>query len=283
MEELVGDQESIETAVQGSLANSFERWGLELVSLQISGFNLPPEYQMLQKKVFGGKIRKTEIAVDTDTSMAELESQETLASTKAANMHKVDMQMKRQTLEAKKAELELEAQEQELDLMKAQLEVKKAKVSAAKRAVERETEALDETSQIQTEENRGLAQTRVKKASVTIDEEIAQQEQDHEYQMHELDTSSNYNSVDQFATNAKKMVKSGVMRDASMGGYSQGIGNQVRIDEIRTQIQLKEDKLASLDDLLAQGKLSQELYEQRSKLLLAQIETLNNELNQLLN
>ncbi|MHA1733118.1 MAG: SPFH domain-containing protein [Promethearchaeota archaeon] len=91
MEGLIKERERFITVARAKLQDTFSRWGLKLVNLEVMGWNFPPEFEQLSRELWEMKsssiktdVEKSKIAQQADLTKAQLESQAELAAVELA-------------------------------------------------------------------------------------------------------------------------------------------------------------------------------------------------------
>lgn len=250
IDEVVRSRQEIKQKFQVKLYDLFEHWGIELITMEIEGMKLPKEFEQLGKMAMDKRLKKE---VRTHAKEAELEDHERELTAVKRKKQKI-----KQQVELTKAQKELTVVERELD--KDQLDY------------EREKEILDakteyETAKFKSEAKilHGTAEADIaakrEEAAVAGEVKILETKGNKEAELTEINAHRDIKIA---------MAKAGMLEKEELEKekrHSEKVKLEVKISKIKA-------KMDKFDDMLADGKISEETYKMR-------ISRLENELNEL--
>lgn len=234
IDEVIRSREAVKSKAQAKLFDLLTHWGLELVTLEIEGFNLPKEFEKLGEITMESKVAKAGMlhAKDTDILKTEVELEKEKAKIKSkAELTKEERAIMKEEIETLRLKREYEAAHRDIE--------------GDKRGFERQQGMLES----QTGFDKAKYDAGAKQIHGTVDVDLEEKK-----------------SVAKIAGAEKvKIAEIEANRDVKKAELGQKDKDKKEEKEkgIKSQIKELKEKMDKFDEMLAEGKISDDIYKMR--------------------
>ncbi len=242
IDDVIRSRDAVKQKVTAKLFDILSHWGIELVTLEVEGFKLPEGYEQIGEMSLDEKLEKARLAktkssmkgsVELDTLKAELETEKEKAKIKSATeLEREGRSVMKEQIETLRLKRELEAGKRDLlsddKSFERQQDISSSQSAYDKAKYEAGAKQIHGAVDVDLAEKRGAAEVSGKARLAEID--------------------------------AIKEVKIAEIKAKDKGGDDKAKEKQ---KQIKKQIEEIKAKMSQFDDLLAQGKVSSDIYKMR--------------------
>jgi SPFH domain/Band 7 family protein len=286
VDQLMRERGLFEAQVRAEMSGALERWGLDIVGLEVRNFKLPPEFEDLYKDLMkdGVADRRQDITKKAIGRDADLQKTELGAG------HDVNL-LKHQ-------------QDEQMALMGDDTEIARLRKETEKRKLLRQMKQEDAYADLDVDEARGMSGAKVDGAKINAkanyELEMKRMEMNKEVMVAQAAASGQSGRLDredrQTADGYKRDVgvsQGGFNRDLSVAqagavNINSGLGQPIapaaqpagggKLASLEAEKKDLEGQIAKLDNFLMEGKMSQDMYERRVNMIMNQIEDVRREI-----
>jgi len=257
IDEVLRSRDEIKQQVQAKLFDLLSHWGIELINLEIEGMKLPKEFEELGKIAMDKHLAKEKKAHAKEAMIEELEMEKL-----RTKREKLDLQKEKQKMR------------EEIELVKLEREIsaEKRKIVSDDKSFSREQTVLDAQSGLETAEFDSEAQKLQGgvQAEVMGKREVAKVAGEVELIKTKGDSSGQLTKLEADRDVQIAQAQAGVKDKKSKPSKQEEL--------IREKISELKEKLEKFDDLLTEGKISEDIYKMRIIRIEKELKTLENKL-----
>ena len=258
IDEVIRSRDEIKRQVQAKIFDLLSHWGIELINLEIEGMKLPKEFEELGKMAMEKHIEK-EIKTQAKETMKE-------------DLEIARLQAKRDRLDLEKAKQDMQ---DEIELVKLNREIsaEKRKIVSDEKSFSREQTVLDAKVDYKTADFDSKAQRLQGEAQADV--------------MGKREVAKVAGEVELIKTKGEtdgQLTKLEADRDVQIAQAQAGVkakkakSSSKQEEIIREKISEIKEKIEKFDDLLTEGKISEDTYKMRITRLEKELKTLENKL-----
>ncbi len=258
IDDVIRSRDTVKQKVTAKLFDILSHWGIELITLEVEGFKLPEGYEQIGEMSLEEKLEKARLA-KTKTSMKGAVELDTL---------KTELEIEKEKAKIKSAtELEREGR----SVMKEQIETLRLKreLEASKRDItsdDRSFERQQELASSQTHYDKAKYDSGAKQIHGAVDVDLLEKKSSAEVagkaRITQIEADRDVN-IAQAKAKGKDIDEKGKEKQK----------------EVKKQINELKQKMSQFDDLLAQGKVSSDIYKMRMDRMEKDLKDLENKLD----